>query len=109
MNNLSKKVLLISGILAVALTVSYHLSWADSRSIEEFEQEEEQLVASLVYEIEMEANNLMAEKLVYKIYNYENKLVYESRSSEDQKLKNLLNKSDLLTTIDNISYFKLSR
>lgn len=109
MNNLSKKALLISGILIATLTVSYHLSWADSRSIEKLEQEQEQLVASLVYEIELEANNLMAEKLVYKIYNYENKLVYESRSSEDQKLKNLLNKSDLLTTINNTSYFKLSR
>lgn len=109
MNKLPKKALLISGILMAALSMSYHLSWADSRSIEEFEQEQEQLVASLVYEIEMEANILMAEKLVYKVYNYDNKLVYESRSSEDQKLKNLLNKSDLLTTIDNISYFKLSR
>ncbi len=66
------------------------------------------MVASLVNEIEMETNNLLAEKLLYKVYNDENKLVYESRNPEDQKLKNLLNKSDLLTTIDNISYFKLS-
>ncbi len=109
MKNLSKKAILITGLMVAALIVGNQLSWADSRSIEELEKQQEQLVASLVDEIEMEATNQMSEKLVYKIYNYENKLVYESRNSEDQKLKILLNKSDLLTTIDNISYFKMSR
>jgi len=109
MKHLSKKAVLISGILVALLTLSQHASWADSRSLEKLEKQQDQLVASLVSEIEMEAKEIMSEKLVYKIYNYDNKLVYESRSSEDQKLKNLINKSDILTTIDNISYFKLSR
>jgi hypothetical protein len=109
MKDFTKKVLLISGLLVAMLICGQQVSWADTTNLEELEQQQEQLAALLVNEMEMETNLVISEKTVYKIYNHENKQVYESRNSEDQKLKILLNKSDLLTTIDNISYFKLSR
>lgn len=109
MKNLSNRALLILGILIATLTLVNHWSLANTKSMVELEKEQKQLVAALVDEIEMETNILSTVNSLYKIYNADNKLVYETRNSEDQKLKNLLNKSDLLTTIDNISYFKLSR
>jgi len=109
MKNYSNKILLIIGIFVATLTFCNNFSLADSNSNEFFEIEQYQLVESIIYELDRENNINVTDNIIYKIYNCDNKLIYETRNNKDQKLKMLLNKSDLLTTIDNISYFKLSR
>lgn len=42
-----------------------------------------------------------------KIYNLKNKLVYESRDKDDERLKILLRRSDLLLQTDTSSYYLL--
>lgn len=45
---------------------------------------------------------------LYKIYNTDNKLVYESRDADDERLKCFLKRSDLLMTTDSSSYYYLA-
>jgi len=44
----------------------------------------------------------------YKIYNANKKLVYECRDANDERLKCLLKRSDLLMTTDSSSYYYLA-
>ncbi len=44
----------------------------------------------------------------YKIYNANKKLVYECRDADDERLKCLLKRSDLLMTTDSSSYYYLA-
>lgn len=46
---------------------------------------------------------------VYKIYDTDYNLVYESANKQDQKLKCLLSKSDLVTETNNTHIYQLSR
>ncbi|MBR9999506.1 MAG: hypothetical protein KFF73_11070 [Cyclobacteriaceae bacterium] len=108
MKNIKKLTLLILGILVATFTLLSQMSFAGTNNLEDLEREQYQLVETIITEIEKETNTKILQDL-YKIYNNEHSLVYETRNDEDQKLNNLLNKSDLLTTINNISYYKLSR
>jgi len=108
MRKFTNHAILIIGIVIATLTILTNLSIADSKSSGELEKEQYRLVESLVNQIEQEKNTTRIENNLYKVYNKENNLVFETRNSNDQKLRNLLDKSDLLITIDNISYYKLS-
>jgi hypothetical protein len=109
MNKLKKTALLILGILVATFSLMFQVCYGGTSSTGDHEEVEYQLVEEILNEIEVEKNSTILQDDLYKIFNNDNKLVFETRNSEDQKLKNLLNKSDLLTTINNIYYYKLSR
>ena len=108
MNKLKKTALLILGILTTAFSLMIQVQAAPG-STGDYEVAEYKLVETILNEIEVEKNSTVLQGDLYKIFNIDNKLIFETRNAEDQKLKNLLNKSDLLTTINNINYYKLSR
>ena len=105
MKKLKRATLLILGIMVAALTFSGGFASANPKDLGDIEEEQYLLAEKILTEIEVTIpqNNL------YKVYNADNRLVFETRNTEDQKLKILLNKSDLLTTINNTHYYKLSR
>lgn len=109
MKNYSNKILLIIGFLVASMAFNNTFSLADTESNNIVEAEQYRLAESILYELNNETNTGLSESIHYKIYSCDNKLVYEARKGKDQKLKILLLKSDLLTTIDNIFYYKLSR
>ena len=109
MNKLKKTALLILGILVATFSLMFQVCYGGTGSTGDHEEAEYQLVETILNEIEVEKSSTILQDNLYKIFNNDNKLVFETRNSEDQKLKNLLNKSDLLTTINNIYYYKLSR
>ena len=108
-NNLSKRSILILGILvAMGLLISNIGNTVPmmENNLETLEVESIQLAKHIVQSME---NMNMAEIQRVKIFNDAGKLVYETRNTKDEKLVQLLNKSDFLTQINNISYYKLSR
>jgi hypothetical protein len=108
MINIKSKVILIFGIIVAGIALMSNHSMAATSELETTEMEQYALVASLVNDM-AELNVLETTyENVYKVYNADNRLVYESRSEEDPKLKSLMNKSDLLTNVDQVYYYKLS-
>jgi hypothetical protein len=59
---------------------------------------------TLVNEIDPGLNNE-----IIKIYNSSDELIYETRDQEDERIQILIIKSDFLTEINKIKYFKLTR
>jgi hypothetical protein len=109
MKTLKKATLLILGILVATFTILCQVSVGEPKNLEDLEKEQFMLIETILNEIEVQEKNASLQDNLYKIFNNDNKLVFETRNAEDQKLKSLINKSDLLTTINNISYYKLSR
>ena len=106
---MSKRSILILGILvAMGLLISNIGNTVPmmENNLETLEVESIQLAKHIVQSME---NMNMAEIQRVKIFNDAGKLVYETRNTKDEKLVQLLNKSDFLTQINNISYYKLSR
>ena len=109
MININKKVTIILGIIIAGIATISNPSIAATSEIETSDAEQYALVESLVTDmtdIDVQENS---SENVFKVYNRDNHLVYESRNREDQKLIQLMKKSDLLTNVNQIYYYKLSR
>lgn len=100
---------LIFGIIIAVIALSNTNSFADkfenTKTIKPKTQE-----AEMIYVIEHLLNEKMMEpvqKKCTKVYNVNNQLVYECRDKDDERLKILLRRSDLVLQTDTSSYYLL--
>jgi lipopolysaccharide export LptBFGC system permease protein LptF len=101
---------LLAGIFLATITLVSNGALASPSTLEDLEKEQYQLAESIMNQLDRETiRNMTDENNLFKVYNTKDQLVFETRNSNDQKLKILIGKSDLLTTINNITYYKLSR
>ena len=108
MNHLNQKSIIILGILVATIAIFSNMSYADPIIIDYSYQLEQDYqfseLQSLVNETEQDKDNE-----IIKIYNSSNELIYEARDSNDERMQILIKKSDFLTDIGKIKYFKLTR
>ena len=106
--DMKRKTILILGIIIAVIASVNNFSYADINLGSERNDIEFQLEL-LAVEI-LEANQDEGEVTsVYKVYNSSDQLVYETRNENDEKFTQLIRKSDFITEVNKISYYKLSR
>ena len=100
---------LIFGIIVAVLALSNSNSYAEKSETMEViqlkptESEVQDVIAHVLEEKEVKLE--LTECL--KIYNSEHQLVYESRDKDDERLKILIRRSDLIWRNDSSSYYLL--
>lgn len=102
---------LFFGVIVAAMSFSYSELYADNKGLVEFKE----FVATSAETLKEIETNLMNDtataecesEVRIRIYNTSNQLVYECRDKDDQKLKILLRRSDLLLHTDTSSYYLL--
>jgi hypothetical protein len=108
MNNLNQKSIIIFGILVASIIILSNISYGKPMIIDHSFQLEQNYqlteLQTLVNEIDPGLNNE-----IIKIYNSSDELIYETRDQEDERIQILIIKSDFLTEINKIKYFKLTR
>jgi hypothetical protein len=100
---------LIFGIVVAVIALSNSRSFADAvENVEVIELKTQETEMLEILEQIFESKNIEQnqEKSV-KIYNLTNQLVYESRDKDDERLKILLHRSDLVLQTDTSSYYLL--
>ena len=106
--DMKRKTILILGIIIAVIASVNNFSYADI-SIGSEKNDIEFQLEQLAVEI-LEANQDEGEVTsVYKVYNSSDQLVYETSNEKDEKFTQLIRKSDFLTEVNKISYYKLSR
>ena len=105
---MKRKTILILGIIIAVIASVNNFSYADI-SIGSEKNDIEFQLEQLAVEI-LEANQDEGEVTsVYKVYNSSDQLVYETSNEKDEKFTQLIRKSDFITEVNKISYYKLSR
>ena len=100
---------LIFGIIVavVALTnTSIYAESMESKDVTELKTQEAEMLEVIEQILEGD-DMLFTEKICSKIYNSKNQLVYECRNKDDERLKTLLRRSDLVLQTDSSSYYLL--
>ncbi len=109
MRNIKNRFLLIAGILIASFLISGHLTIAGPSDLENTEMEQYQLAESIFFEMVVKPEIEKVNGTIFKVYNSNQELVYESRNKTDLRLRNLISKSDLLTTVDHTTFYQLSQ
>ena len=100
---------LIFGILVAIVALSHSNLYAENIEREEAtelktnEIEMLEVIEQILYDQETEFER----KNCIKIYNIKNQLIYECRDKDDERLKDLLRRSDLVLRTDSSSYYLL--
>lgn len=121
-NNITKKLTLITGIMVGALLLSTNSVSADPTEKAKKDSTANtkiEAVESAVLEYLEKEESLMLEfkalnKPTVKVFNHNDELVYEGfvkdmEDIKDKKLLSLLHKSDFLMRFENTSYYKLNQ
>lgn len=109
MNNMIQRSILFLGVAVAIGLLICNFSYAESnagKSMDAIESESLQLAMDIVLSMD---SPQMEEIQKVKVFNDAGQLIYEGQNTESQKLEQLLKKSDFLTEINDISYYKLSR
>ena len=100
---------LIFGIVVAVIALSNTRSFADTfdnAEVIELKTQETEMLEIL--EQIFDKNNIeQNQERCIKIYNIKNQLVYECRDKDDERLKTLLHRSDLVLQTDTSSYYLL--
>lgn len=96
---------LITAILSLITVNSKAAVLHDADLIRESYQLAEEIYLNMLAD---NYNSESENQKIYKIYNDNNELIYQSGNPQNKRLKKLLRKSDLLTEIDHTRYYKLS-
>ena len=100
---------LIFGIVVAVIALSNTKSFADTfenAEVIELKTQETEMLEILEQILESKNIEQNQEKCI-KIYNLKNQLVYECRDKDDERLKILLHRSDLVLQTDTSSYYLL--
>ena len=100
---------IIFGIIIAIIALSNTSSYAESMKTQD-KTELKRFEAEMIEVIEhiLESPQVLVEKeRCSKIYNSKNKLIYECRDKNDERLKSLLRRSDLVLRTDSSSYYLL--
>ena len=100
---------LIFGIVVAVIALSNTRSFADTfENAEVIELKTQETEMLEILEQILDNNNIeQNQERCIKIYNIKNQLVYECRDKDDERLKTLLHRSDLVLQTDASSYYLL--
>jgi len=100
---------LLFGIIVALVALSNSSLYADNfENNDATELKTEKTEMFVVIEQILEKNDVVIEEnKCMKIYNKNNRLVYECRDKDDERLKILLRRSDLVLQTDSSSYYLL--
>lgn len=109
MKNKLKISTLIFGIIIAIVALTNSKSFAknsESSEITELKISQAEML-EVIEQILDDSGFLVKKNKCQKIYNSNNKLVYECRDKNDERLKDLLRRSDLMLRTDTSSYYLL--
>ena len=109
MKNKLKISTLIFGIIIAVVALSNSTSYAknsENSEITELKTSQTEML-EVIGQIFEESEFVVKKNKCQKIYNSNNKLVYECRDKNDERLKDLLRRSDLVLRTDTSSYYLL--
>jgi len=101
---------LIFGIIVAVLALSSSSSYAEKSERSEVVQFQlsESEIQNVIEQVLDDSEITTQCDECLKIYNQDNQLVYESRDKDDERIKILLRRSDLILRTDSSSYYLLS-
>ena len=108
MDNLKNKSIIILGVLVATIIIFSNISYGDPIIIDHnFQAEQDYQLTEIQLLLNESVPDYTSE--IIQIYNSSNELIYETRDKEDERMQILINKSDFLTDINQIKYYKLTR
>lgn len=109
MKNIKNSLFSILTITLIMIFLSGYKAFGSGNLTGDTEAEQYHLAASLVLEMTDISSRDNEQDTIFKIYNSQQELVYESRDRDDTRLKQFLTRSDRLTEVGQITYYRLSQ
>lgn len=100
---------LIIGIIVAVIALSNSRSYAEAQEnleATELKAQDTEMIAVLEKLFDTKQDIVPCKKCI-KFYNINNELIYECRDKDDERLKTLLRRSDLVLQTDTSSYYLL--
>jgi len=108
MSEMKRKTLLIVGIIIAVIATANNIGFANT-NIEGDGYDIVTQTEQLAQDILKSNTKSQEDSETYKVYNNADQLVYQTTNKKDTKLTQLIQKSDFITEVDKITYYKLSR
>lgn len=109
MKSILRRIILSQGVIIAILAMINTFAQADPIRTNTIGFELEEQTEILALDILEELNLDQPELRQYKVYNTDDRLIYETDNIEDKKFIQLIKSSDYITEINDTFYYKLSR